>query len=57
MKRDFLVISTFMLAVCAVANFWATPEKPFRVHNHQQINADPNLKLISEQSPYMRTER
>lgn len=57
MKRDFLVISTAMLGVFVVSNFWVTPDKPPRMHTHQHMNADPNLKLVSEQSPYMRTER
>jgi hypothetical protein len=58
MKRDFLVICTVMLAVYAVvSNFWVTPDKPDRIHAHQQMNADPSLKLVSEQSPFMRTER
>ena len=58
MKRDFLVISAGMLAVYAVvSSFWGGPDKPPRVHTSQQINAAPDLKLVSEQSPYMRTER
>jgi hypothetical protein len=58
MKRDFLIITTFLLGVYAVAsNVWVTPDKAPRMHTHQHLNADPNLKLVSEQSPYMRTER
>jgi hypothetical protein len=58
MKRDFLVIGTVMLAVYAVAsNFWAPPDKPPRIHTDHQLSADPNLKLLSEESPFMRTER
>jgi hypothetical protein len=58
MKRDFLVIITVMLAVFAVvSNFWVSPDKPTRIQAHNQLNADPNSKLVSEESPYMRTER
>jgi hypothetical protein len=34
-------------------------EKLSRVElpRHSGLNADPNLKLVSERSPYMRTER
>jgi hypothetical protein len=58
MKRDFWVISAGIFAVYAVVSIlWASLDKPSRVHTHQQINADPELKLVSEQSSYMRTER
>ena len=58
MKRDFLVISAAMLAVyAALSMFWSGPDKPPRMHTIQQIDAAPELKLVSEQSPYMRTER
>ena len=58
MKRDFLVISTMMLAVYAVvSSFWVPPDKLPHIRTHHQLNADPNLKLVSKESPYMRTER
>jgi len=58
MRRDFLVISAGVLAVyAALSMFWSSPEKPPRAHTIQQIDAAPELKLVSEQSPYMRTER
>jgi hypothetical protein len=58
MKRDFLVISVGMLAVYAVvSSFWGSLDKSPRVHTHHQIDTVPELMLISEQSPYMRTER
>jgi hypothetical protein len=28
-----------------------------KLPRHSGLNADPNLKLVSERSPYMRTER
>jgi hypothetical protein len=58
MNRDFLVIGTVMLAVyVVVSNFWVPPDKSPRVQTHHQLNADPNLKLLSEENPFMRTER
>jgi hypothetical protein len=58
MKRDFLIISTVLLGVnTVVSNFWFTQDKLPRMYTHQHLNADPNLKLVSEQSPFMRTER
>ena len=58
MKRDFLVISASVLAAYAIVSFfWGSSDKAPRVHTLQQIDADPALKLVSERSPYMRTER
>ena len=58
MKRDFLVISAGMLAVyAALTMFWSSSEKPLGVHTIQKIDAAPELKLVSVQNPYMRTER
>jgi hypothetical protein len=58
MKRDFLVISAGMFAVyAALSTFWSGPDKPPRMHTIQQMDAAPELELVSEQSPYMRTER
>ena len=58
MKYDLLVISGGMLAVGIVIwGFLGNPSHVPRMHAAQEMKADPNLKLISEQSPYMRTER
>ena len=47
-----------MLAVGAtVWAFWGNPDYPPRLRTAQEIKTDPNLKLVSERSPYMRTER
>jgi len=39
--------------------FWGNPEMGYvpRLRTAQSLKADPNLKLISERSAYMRTER
>jgi hypothetical protein len=59
MRRDLLAISGGMLAVGATvwALLWGNPDNPPRLRTAQEIKADPNLKLVSERSPYMRTER
>ena len=58
MKYDLLVISGGMLAVGIVIwGFSGLPNHAPRMHAAQEMNVDPNLKLISERSPYMRTER
>ena len=59
MKRDIFAISGGMIALGAVLwMFWGNPVHVPRMHpGHQELASDPALKLISEQSPYMRTER
>ena len=60
MKRDLWVLSGGTLAVgCVVWAVWGHPESLPRMHTTalQEIKADPELKLVSERSPYMRSER
>jgi hypothetical protein len=60
MKRDILAISGGMIALGAVMwIFWGNPVNapPRAPIGHQDLAADPALKLVSEHSPYMRTER
>jgi hypothetical protein len=59
MKWDLLAISGGLIAFGAVVwTFWGNPETVTRAQPvHQELAADPDLKLISERSPYMRTER
>ena len=55
---DLLVISGGLLAVGIVIwSFLGNPNHAPRMHAAQEMTVDPNLKLISERSPYMRTER
>jgi hypothetical protein len=57
MKQDLFAIGSGFLAVGVfIWAVWGNPEMPSR-HAAQQINADHDLKLVSEQSPYMRNER
>jgi hypothetical protein len=58
MKRGLLIIGSGMLAAGTV--FWAVwgnPENAPRMHTVQEMKAAPELRLVSERSPYMRTER
>ena len=57
MKHDLLAIGGGYLAIGALLwAIWGNPEIP-KPYIAQQIDADPELKLISEQNPYMRNER
>jgi len=60
MKRDIGVISSATLAIGMV--MWAfvgNPESASRARTNvtQKMDVAPELKLVSESSPYMRTER
>jgi hypothetical protein len=59
MKRDILALSGGTIALGAVLwIFWGNPvNAPRTPISHQHLQADPVLKLVSENSPYMRTER
>lgn len=60
MGRDLLVISGGIVALGLVGwTFWGNPEIGTvpRMHTVQSLQSDPNLKLVSEHSPYMRNER
>ena len=58
MKRDIVVISSATLAIGMI--MWAfvgNPESASRYHVTQKMDVAPELKLVSEHSPYMRSER
>jgi hypothetical protein len=58
MKRDIGVISGATLAIGMI--MWAfvgNPESTNRIRVTQKMDVAPELKLLSEQSPYMRSER
>jgi hypothetical protein len=58
MRRDVLMIGGGMLAVGVVAwACWGNPESAPGIHPSQEVKAALELKLVSERSPYMRTER
>jgi hypothetical protein len=46
------------MVLLATWALWGNPYSSVpRMHTGQSIAADPNLKLVSERSPYMRNER
>jgi hypothetical protein len=58
MKRDIVVISGATLAIGVI--MWAfvgNPESAGRMRVSQKMDVAPELKLISERNPYMRSER
>ena len=58
MKRDIGVMSGAILAVGAVVwAFWGNPETASRNNVTRKLDVAPELKFVSEQSPYMRSER
>jgi hypothetical protein len=61
MTRDLLVMSGAILALGLVMwTFWGNPEMSSapNVRTVQSFDTgDPDLRLVSERSPYMRTER
>jgi len=58
MKRDVLVAGGGMLAVGVVIwAIWGNPEHAPHMHAVQKIPVAPELKLVTAQSPYMRSER
>lgn len=60
MKRDLSIISGGIIAIGIAAQLlWGNPEpsSAAHVHSEQAFHDDPNLRLVSEQSQYMRNER
>ena len=58
MKRDVGIISGATLAIGMI--MWAiagNPESTSRARVSQKMDIAPELKLVSERSPYMRSER
>jgi hypothetical protein len=58
MKRDIAVISGATLAIGMI--MWAfvgNPESASRMRVTQKMDVAPELKLITERSEYMRSER
>jgi hypothetical protein len=58
MKRDVGVMSCAILAIGAVVwAFWGNPQTANRTSAVHKMNIAPELKLVSERSPYMLAER
>jgi hypothetical protein len=58
MQRDISIICGGFLAFGLVLSaFWGNPENPPQTHTAQFLQTDPDLRFVSERSPYMRDER
>ena len=58
MKRDLLAIGVAILTVGLVSwSFWGNPGAGSHVRTIPPVTHDPALTLVTERSPYMRTER
>jgi hypothetical protein len=59
MQRDLIIVSGGLVAISIIS--WASLKDPARVptmHTVQEtLYHDPQLNLVSEQSPHMRNER
>ena len=59
MRRDLMIVVGGLVAISIIS--WASLKDPApvpKMHTAQQtLYHDPNLKLVSEESPYMRSER
>jgi hypothetical protein len=58
-KNDLFIVGAGIVAVgLAIWSLWGSPQYgPPKAHVAQELNIDPELKLITERSPYMRSER
>jgi hypothetical protein len=59
MKQDLCVgIGSVVAFGLAIWGVWGNPRpSPPKEHVAQHLNADPELKIVNERSPYLRTER
>jgi hypothetical protein len=59
MKQDLFLVGGGIVAVgLAIWGLWGIPRHNApKEHVAQHLNVDPELKIVSERSPFMRTER
>jgi hypothetical protein len=60
MVRDPWTLAVALFAISVIAWVVAAerpPKSPVRIEAARTLAADPDLRLVSERSPYMRTER
>ena len=60
MKRDLLMVAGCIVATgLTMWSLWGNPHKHAapRLMIVQQLDADPDLKVVTTRSPYMRSER
>jgi hypothetical protein len=55
MQRDLMIVSGGLVAISIIS--WASLRDPVPVPTMHTLHDDPHLKHVSEQSPYMRSER
>jgi hypothetical protein len=58
-QNDLFIVDAGTVAVgLAIWGLWDSPQhSPPKAHVAQELNIDPELKRITELSPYMRSER
>jgi hypothetical protein len=59
MKQDLFIVGGGIVAVgLAICGLWGNARHSApKEHVAQHLNVDPELKIVSERSPFMRTER
>ena len=61
MKQDLFMVGSGIVAVglaLATWGMWSNPQHSApKAQVAQELNVDPELKLVTERSPYMRSER
>ena len=59
MRQDLFIIGGGTVGVLLVLwGLWGNPQHSApKAQVAQELNADPELKLVTERSPYMRSER
>ena len=58
MQRDLLIFGVAALVICLIiSRSWGSSEAHTARGLHNFQSSDPNIKLLSERSPYMRAER
>ena len=60
MTKDFVAIGAGMLVLgVGIWGWWGAPQhaRPAETQEMRLLADDPAMKVVSEQNPYMRTER
>jgi hypothetical protein len=58
MQRDLLIIGAGMIAISIITfSSWKDPGIVPSMHTVQTLDQDASVKLVTERSPYMRSER
>lgn len=58
MQRDLIIISAGMIAISIISwSSWKDPGVVPSMHTAQTLDQDQSVKLVTEHSPYMWSER